>query len=91
MVKQSHINLEKDGLDKFISPFEGEILTTLWNEGNLTSADIQKSLEKRDPTMHIATVSGLLRLRRTLIQCGIHDLPVVGKSSHFIIFDIILS
>ncbi len=60
MVKLSHINLEKEGLDKFISPFEGEILTTLWKEGNLTSADLQKNLEKRDLSMHIATVSGLL-------------------------------
>ena len=60
MVKFSHINLEKEGLYKFISPFEGEILTTLWKEGNLTSAGIQKGLEKRDLSMHIATVSGLL-------------------------------
>lgn len=60
MVKISHINLDKEGLCKFMSPFEEKILKTLWTEGSLTSTQIQQCLIENNKIMRIATVSGLL-------------------------------
>lgn len=50
-----------------MSPFEAEILQTLWKKGNLTSTQIQKCLESNGKRMHIATVCGLLN---RLIDAG---------------------
>ncbi|MCL7475460.1 MAG: BlaI/MecI/CopY family transcriptional regulator [ANME-2 cluster archaeon] len=60
MVRINHINLEKRGLLKFISPYEAEILQILWEERNLNSTQIQQYLLKNNRALKIATVSGLL-------------------------------
>ncbi len=40
MVKLDQINLSKNGLNKFFSPIETEILKALWNEGEMTTSEL---------------------------------------------------
>jgi predicted transcriptional regulator len=40
MVKLDQINISKDGLTKFFSPIEAEILKTLWSEGEMMTAEL---------------------------------------------------
>ena len=40
MVKLDQINLSKDGLTKFFSPIEAEILRTLWTEGEMMTSEL---------------------------------------------------
>ncbi len=60
VVRINHINLEKKGLLKFLSPYEAEILQILWEKRNLNSTQIQQYLIENNRQLKIATVSGLL-------------------------------
>lgn len=60
MVRITHINLANKGMCKFVSPYEAEILRTLWEEGSLNSTEIQQCLKDNNRNLNIATVSGLL-------------------------------
>ncbi|MDW7777031.1 MAG: BlaI/MecI/CopY family transcriptional regulator [Methanosarcinales archaeon] len=77
MVRIHHINLEKKGLMKFMSPYEVEILQILWEKRTLNSTQIQQYLSKNNRVLKIATVSGLLSrledagyVTREIIQSG---------------------
>lgn len=60
VVRIHHINLEKKGLMKFMSPYEAEILQILWEKRKLNSTQIQQYLSENNRALKIATVSGLL-------------------------------
>jgi len=40
MVKLDQINLSNDGLTKFFSPIEAEIMKALWSEGEMTTSEL---------------------------------------------------
>ncbi len=40
MVKLDQINISKDGLTKFFSPIEAEILRVLWSEGEMMTSEL---------------------------------------------------
>jgi predicted transcriptional regulator len=45
MVKLDQINISNDGLTKFFSPIEAEIMKALWSEGEMTTSKLTEKTE----------------------------------------------
>ena len=61
MVKLERINLHKEGLTKFFSPNEVLILELLWDNGEMTSAEITEELEDLSHAVAAGTLDRLVK------------------------------
>ncbi len=61
MVKVERIDLHKEGLTKFFSPNEVRILELLWENGEMTSAEISEELEDLSHAVVAGTLDRLVK------------------------------
>ena len=76
MVKLDQINISKDGLTKFFSPIEAEILRNLWSDGEMMTSELTEKtnipltsiagtldrlVKAGYATRHVDTVNGRVR------------------------------